>query len=719
MNFKDWLLLGIIILSINVVSAAPSDYTVSLKVLPDVILANNEILISGYVTLSDWTKLMNSGNFTMSIYRNSDLVYNYDISSISYFNDLGRSDLLLDGFFYKKLTLTTGDYSVLVKIGGVTKAYEYFNVQPGKSNLTLRLIDVAQSTNTISPILNINNSQASGNVDIRFYGRSNFDSPQVLTGIYVSTGSLYTLPKDLGTFDSSLFSDPSKVYGLIVMANGSPGYTNPSVQVLNVQSGVANSGDLSASINSIKLNNNTEFTLSVNNNGLIKTAYSLTASGSLAPYVQFSPNSVDINSGESSSVRLSILVPKNYTGASDLRINLLSNGLIVDEQLFNPVLIPADPEHKVTIASINFNKQSYLIGESITGSFNLINNGDYTESFWVEHSVGSQTSKEWVTLAKGASRSISFSSEGLSNQGQVSLNILVYNNDLSSQNAASVQVNDKTYSFSTSLDKHQVTSNNTASEKVKLTIINTGNVVDKYSITSSYSGVSFSSRLVVIEPGKSSVITATIKSPDQFDLLDITFSVCSQWSDDGYCDGQSLLMYVFKEGSSSPSESGVTVIDSDITARSNEGAIFSIKIENNDLVTNDYSVSFEGDFANSITTYPEGGFSIVPGGEKTVLVYVSPMTTGSYTTDYTVYENDNELSTGKLKLTISGSVFELTGFSIATGSVLGLVGLVMLSVFIYFYFLRHSPKKKGGFKSLDVKKADLGKPKSKDANQYW
>ncbi len=722
--------------------AAPIDYNISMKVLPGTAHENNNVTVFGYIELLDWGNANSITDMNLRLVRKGDLdndwsrdnfddegVRDYPSSEIEYHNDINDSELLLDGFFYKDLgMLRDGDYVIQLRIDDKMVDYKRFNVldflTDGSSNLAMDFIEVAQSSDEIKLLVDLynNNDSSALNVNLSIYGRKNFDNPQQVTGINISPGEKYELPESNDTYSIDLFADENQVFGLVLFASNLLQNASPAIVVLNTGlSTIAYDGELSITLDSVKKNEETEAELSISNKGLLTATYSILVSGSLSSYVQISDDSLTLMPGEEVTVTLTLNIPKDYDGNNDLKIILMHDEIEISSITLNPELITADKEHLIIIKSINYKADQFFPDQNIEGSVTIENAGDYFEEFVrIEISYGGDIIKQQVSMNQGQSKDVGFTLEP---QGTVELSVKVITEDISTEMESTIPLVDKVYSFTLVLSEHELISDNQDVETVNLTVENKGNNEDYYTISTSghdYYTIDPKENFL-LSPGENETIIINVNIPPDEDEINMSITVNSKLGNES--STEYLLIHVFKTIETTEEKATINVDEESIQAVIDEGVIYSITVTNNKLITKTYALDVSSDINGSITVYPSDGVSVQPGETNNIYIYVTPESIGDFTISYTVMEDDVDVGSGSLSLSVSElqEEFGLTGYIVAAGGVFGVAGLIVLILFIYFYFIRQPPKKEeDAFKPVEVKKAELGKPKTRnEGEKYW
>ena len=715
--------------------AAPIDYNISsMMVLPGTAYENNNVTVFGYLELLDWSNANSITDMNLRLIRTGDLdndwsrdnfddegLRDYSSTEIEYYNDINNSELLLDGFFYKDFgMLKDGDYVIQLRIDDKMVDYKRFNVLDGSSNLIMDFIDIAQSSDEIKLLVDLNNSGPNPlNVTLSIYGRKNFDNPEQVTGININPGEKYELPEN--AYDIDDFADENQVFGLVLFASSQLQNASPAKVILSTGlSTIAYDGELSITLDSVKKNEETEAELSISNNGLLTATYSILVSGSLSSYVQVSDDDLNLMPEDEVTVTLTLNIPKDYDGSNDLKIMLMHDEIEISSITLNPELITADKEHLIIIKSINYKADRFFPDQNIEGSVTIENVGDYLEEFVrVEISYGEDIIKQQVSMNQGQSKDVEFTLEP---QDTAKLSIKVIIEDTSTEMESTIPLVDKVYSFTSVLSEHELISDNQDVETVNLTVENTGNNEDYYTISAGghdYYTTDLDNFL--LSPGENETIIINVNIPTDEDEINMSITVNSKLGNES--STEYLLIYIFKTIETTEEEATIDVDEESIQAVIDEGVIYSITVTNNKLITKTYALDVSSDINGSITVYPSDGVSVQPGEAPSIYIYVTSESIGDFTISYIVMEDDVDVGSGSLSLSVSElqEEFGITGFIVAAGGVFGVAGLIVLILFIYFYFIRQPPKKEeDAFKPVEVKKAELGKPKTRnEGEKYW
>lgn len=732
MNAK--LMLGSVVLlllfgSVLALSDA-SYYDVNMKVLSGDSFNDSEVLVFGYINLgkADWGHVLSSDKLSLVIWKGSVRERVYGSSEISYVNDINDSSYLLDGFFFRRVDgLKPGSYNAILYIDGEPKTPVTFNVLSGKTNLTLNLIGASQGSDSLSPIANLdfNNTNPDGtaktvNVALNVYGRKNFDSPKVIDCAGVATGVNFNVP--VTSFSLGDFADEKTVFGVVVHALASDGTVSvPKVLVMDRGfTSASTDGELIVSAaKTVRKGVNDSLSFIVNNTGSLLGNYDVLLSGSLSAYASIS-GSVSVMPGLNATGVISVNIPRRYSlSTGDLTVTLVANGVVLDEATVSFSLLPASKVHSVSIANLTFDKVSYFDDELIKPVLSIENDGDYAESVVIEYYLSGSSDvplRKEVTLPAGVKKDELLPLNAVANPGDLIVSVTGDNLVGVVSESKPVSVVTKDYSFSFYLLKDNVISRNALTEIVSLSIENDGNVDDLYTITADYPNYELANRSFVLAPGESVILNATVNVPFNVDAVNMTFSVCSKIGDE--CVSDLLNIAVFRVSDVVSSVSSVNVT----SEVSGDDLVYSFLVSNNKLVAKSYHLSYNKSSDDiSVTVYPGVDFVIQPGESLVVYMYASAGSAVNDSISYSVSESGALISSGNLLLASESNGSNLTGFAVAAGGVLGIAGLIVLVLFIYFYFIRQPPVGDDEFKPVEVKKADLTKqgPSVKNDGKYW
>lgn len=714
---------GVLLLTLlSIASASYVDYSVDMKVLPVDAYENTNVLVFGYLSIDDLGAVVSPSALSMKVFKGSTVKYSYDYTQLNYYSDYDDSTNLLSGFFYKEISgLTDGKYTVILYIDGEPKSAKIINVLDGESNLTLNLQGVAQGVDSIRPIISVDYNGTSAVVDasINFYGRSNFDEPLVIdvTGL---TDETYYVSESLTLFDVDDFAGEDEVFGFVVFVNTSDNeYSQPSIIVKRTGlKSLDRSGELIVNASSLKKGVVSTIPFTLENNGTILSDYSFELSGSLSDYAVYDGN-IQVLPDEIVDASIIVSVPRKCELSNgDLTVIVTAAGVVVANQTLSFNLTAADKVHSVIVDDIVMTKDYYFADEPIRGVILLSNDGDYTETFTVDYGFSNdELYRETVTLIAGAQKNVTLIAEAPeSDSSDLIINL---NNDAFELNESiSVAVMDKDYSFRFYLDEAELISIDSMTENATLFVENTGNIRNAFIITT-IGDVELADNSFVLNAGEIKEINAVINIPFNVESLNITFIGCSTRDDSCRQDG--LLIDVFKTiDNSVDSDSIVNISETSLAAGINEGVIYSFDVTNNKLVARNYELNYSTDANITFSVYPSVEFVIQPGETTKVFLYATPSEAGNFNVSYVINEGGLSLANGTLNLVAGTGLEGLTGFAVAAGSVLGIAGLVVLVLFIYFYFIRQPPSGDDEFKPVEVKKADLTKPGVKnDNNKYW
>ncbi len=703
--------------------AAPADYNVSMKVFPEIAHESNNVLVTGYIKLSDWGRANDFSDMSLRLLKNGEIEAEYSSNDIMYQNDINNSDLLLDGFFYKDLgELSDGEYVIQLRIAGKMVDYKRFNVLNGTSNLTMDFIDVAQSRENIKLLVDLHNDDQSPlTVNLSIYGRKNFDNPIIIENINLNPQETYHLPEASDTFDITDFADENQVFGLILYASSQSQNGSPAAIILNRGfNTAAYTAKLSGTINSIKLNEAKSFELEIKNEGLLKTTYAVSLEGDLSSYAQLSAETITLAPGEEGNFNVTLTLPKDYAGGNELKVVVSHESSEAASKTFKPTLLPADKEHKVSIAEVSYDAEQFFKGQEISGHVSIQNSGDYYELLKIYFTYNGETLKKDAAINPGETKNVTF----VFNAGDAtSLHIDAYNNDTSAEFDSAVPIAEKNYSFSAELSTHEIISQDKDVEQVNLTVKNTGNSPDYYRIRlQGHDQYMIDKEIFLLNPGENKTVLVSINIPSDEEELNVTVNVKSELGN--ITKGEDLLIHIFKTISKTNKAPTINASEASIQTKPGEGVVYSIAITNNKLITRRFTLNASSsDFNGTISVYPSDGITVQPGETKNIYIYATPEANGNFSIDYTVYEEGEEAESNTLSLKVSEEegISGLTGYIVAAGGIFGVAGLIILIIFIYVYFLRNPPKEgEDEFKPVEVKKAELGKPKTRtEGEKYW
>ncbi len=719
MNVRNLTLAIVMLITSSVAFASTSDYNINMQVFPANAYENIPVLIAGYITIDDWGKIVPASELNVRIQKSSEVVMKINYDELHYTNDIGKSDKLVDGFFYKKVTLSPGTYYVAVFLGDEQVSnYKLLTVKEGNSNLTLNGLGFTEKEGP-SFELNYSGLLSNPSAKVEIYGRKNFDSPASFS--YALTNGVVRHVLGIDGFSLSDYAGEDEVYGLIVYAQAGDEAAEPFLVVRNT--GVKSSAygcELSADEASVKKGAVQKIPVKVRNTGSLLTEFTFSFGGSLGDYA--SAESVDIAPGDEKTVYVQLDVPRDYVPASGiLTINASGDGNYLATADINVKLAQPDPVHNVTVEGIHFSKDSYFNDEDVRGLISLRNSGDYTEKVNVRYYFeGGKVYKDEEVLMAGETSDVTFI---LPAKESASLHVEVSNDYLTYASKFNVNVVPKSYDFSFYATETSAIVQDKPTYKDSLVIKNKGNVEDLFVIRPvDYDNCDFNksgsnSLALTLKPGESATVNVTISIPKNKDALNVTFSACSQIGNK--CREDKVNVNIFNIPHSEKKARPSIV---NISRQEEDGEdVFVFDITNNNLVSKSYKLNYSTDADVNVTIYPESfkeGYVIQPGEQASVYLYASSADSCNIT--YSITEGDELLANGTLTIESRGPQ-GLTGFAVAAGSVLGVAGLVILVLFIYFYFIRKPPE--GGddeFKPVEVKKADLSKPNVKNESQkYW
>jgi len=715
--------LFLVLAILSVASAAYDDYDIDVQILPGTIYENNKVLIAGYITIEDWGDIISVDSFEMKVIEGSTLKKLLTLSdtAMTYVNDANDTTLLVDGFFYTEISgLDAGSYVVKILLNGNEVKIKRFTVLDGETNLTLNFDGFTLTDGPYYSLEYDNAGIVTG--DVYFYGRNNFDSPATIrhTGI-AGNSSPFEAPEMTG-FSLDTYADEDEVFGFIIVANVTDGALENSFSdakvVVNNRGFKDSTYSAYLSVNSKDLKKGTNDTLSMilTNNGSLLSNYVVELSGSLSSYASIT-SPIELQPEASKSDSISINLPRNHVSTTgDLTVTVKVNGQVIAEQVLNINLLAADPVHSISADSIQFSKSSYFKGENVIGTITLVNDGDYTETVLVEYYFQNEDhTKEYVELSPGTSQNFTI----IAPAADVSTLVVSVTNDyITYTTSSNANIVTKNYDFNFYLDDADVISQDASTETVGLVIENKGNVEDLFVILSDYANHELSDNGVEIDSSDSTTVTATVNIPVNEDSLNVTFTVCSRIGNK--CINDSLLITIFKtEGGLTESDSVVNITEPSLSGAVSEGLIYTFDVTNNKLVSKNYQLEYEANSTIDFSVYPGVNFTVQPGETMKVFMHATPAVGGDYEINYTVTESGAVFANGTLSLAAGTSLDNLTGLAVAAGSALGVVGLIVLVLFIYFYFIRRPPEGEDEFRPVEVKKADLTKPNVKNEKQYW
>ncbi len=726
MNPKNTLIMSLFlaVLLIGVAKADYSDYSVNMKVLSQNSYENTPVVVFGYITISDWSKTVPVDTLRLRIQKGDEIVKDLSFNELNYVNDIDNNNYLVDGFFYTKISdLTAGDYIAILSLGGEDVSIKRFKVVTGTSDLSVKYITF---TDTQGPVVELNYAGSSNDhvARIYVYGRSNFNTPGEFDYSLSAGESKIVAASDVGTFNLNDYVNENQVAGLIVYGEelDSTGAVVSSTEpyVIIKRTGVK---DASPSINieskneELKKGESKLIDFQVTNNGLLPITLNVQLSGSLSGYASTDINELTINPSESKSIPVTISIPrKTIESNGNLTISLLSGNELIALNTSLFTLNPADPVHSVIVSEINFTKPFYYNDEKVKGYFVLTNDGDYAEV--VDASYGFEGNEtNYITnieLVPGESKKFEIMVPAVINS---LFSVSVSNDNLINSKEVSVNVEQRFYSFRFYLSDDHLVAYNDLKKNVLLVIENTGNAEDLFVIKSDYDYYELNdSSIFLLKPEEKKVINATISVPINETLLTMNYTVCSQNGDE--CKNNTLVMTIFNTANYEESSSEVNVSES--TMSDNEVA-YAFDVKNNNKIAKTYNIVYStNDSSLKLSAYPSDTFVLQPGESYTVYLYAnSDEDLTGKEINYAIKENGKELINDTL-IVSPKKTSSLTGFAVAVGSVLGVAGLVVIILFIYFYFIKQPPQ--GGdeeFKPVEVKKADLTKPNVKNEAKYW
>ncbi len=720
MNKNSRMIGGVLIalIMIGLANASYKDYNVNLKILPGEAYENTNVMLFGYITISDWGKIIPVSDLKIRVQQSSNVIMELNAQDLHYTNDINKPDKLVDGFFYKKISLPAGSYLVAVFLGDEqVSSYQVLKIKSGESNLTLKSLGFTESDGP-SFELNYTGLLTNPNVDVSFYGRKNIDSPETTT--YSLTNNVAKQILTNNDFSLSNYVDDEQVYGLVVYATAGTEAAEPYVILRNT--GIKTSaynGTMSVTCESVKKGTNTTIPLSITNTGSLLTNYSIELSGSLSDYATII-NSVEVMPSETTNQAIELSIPRKYVQMSgDLTITIKAEGNVVAAKTLNIELTPADPTHSIIVEGVHFSQESYFKGDNVRGYITLKNDGDFTEELNLEYYFenGNVYKNNDIKVEAGKTKNVTFILPTEDNES--SFYVSVSNDVLNYANEFEIPIVEKDYSFRFYLTKHELISKNSPNENVELVLENAGNVEDLYILKSDdYQNYVLTNKTVILKPGETARINATISIPVNKDSLNVTFSACSQIG--SICSNDEIKISIFNVEEEQTAKPSTVIVEPSKGEDDNE-MIYTFEITNNNLISKKYKLNYESDGNVSFSVYPEDydkEFIIQPGETITAYLYANGKESNI---TYSVIEDGIALTNETVELTASQELKGLTGFAVAAGSVLGIAGLIVLVLFIYFYFIRQPPE--GGddeFKPVEVKKADLTKPNVKNENsKYW
>jgi|GEM_PF-2937960 len=705
---------------LSVASAGYEDYVIDWQILPGQAYENTDVLVFGYINVDDLGMIVPVDDFELRIMEGSTIKKTVKLtdSAMTYVNDYNDSDILAGGFFATKVDgLSAGTYSAIISLEGNDVDHQTFQVLEGESNFSVNL--VALTTNN-GPIMELDytGELTPVNVELFLYGRKNFETPEQVDVGGVQKDVIFNVP-EIDTFDLDDYVDDDEVFGFVVY--GVTSNDNPSEPEIIVSRTGTKSiiYDVEAGLETADLKKGAveRLDLSLENNGSLLTDYVIELNGSLSAYANVT-DLVSLMPGESVDLEVVVELPRTHVQRKgNLTLTIKADGVIVDALTYEMDLLDADPVHSLSVENVTFDDEFYFRGDHVKGNITLVNDGDYTETVTVEYYFEGESHVKTtdVTLNPGVSRSVPiFVSAG----DESTLIVTAINDYLDYAESFEANIVAKDYSFSFYLDENNMISQDSLTEEVSLVIENTGNVENIFMITSDYLYYELTNRSVRLGSGAQAIVNATINIPQNEDELNVTFIVCSGKDD---CLEDLLNVDIFRTGGGlSESDSVVNVTDLSLTGDTEEGVIFTFDVTNNKLIAKSYELEYETEGDITFDFYPDSEFTVQPGETVKVYMYATPSVNGDYDITYTITEEGAELASGSLELIASSGVEGLTGFAVAAGSVLGIAGLVVLVLFIYFYFIRQPPEGEDDFKPVEVKKADLTKPSVKNENnKYW
>ncbi len=726
MNQKSTLIMGLFlaVLLIGVAKADYSDYNVDMKVLSLNSYENTPVVVFGYITINDWSKTVPVDTLRLRIQKGDEIVKDLSFNELNYVNDIDNNNYLVDGFFYTKISdLTPGNYIAILSLGGEDVNIKRFKVISGTSDLSVKYITF---TDTQGPVVELNYAGSSNDhiARIYVYGRNNFNTPGVFDYSLSAGENKIVAASDVGTFNLNDYVNENEVAGLVVYGEeiDSTGAVVSTTEpyVIIKRTGVK---DASPSITveskneELKKGESKLINFQVRNNGLLPITLNVQLGGSLKDYASTTINELTINPSESKSIPVTISIPrKTIESTGNLTISLLSGSELIatNVSLFN--LNSADPVHSVIVSEINFTKTLYYNDEKVKGYFVLTNDGDYEEVVNVEYGFeGNETN--YVTnidLMPGESKKFDIIVPAVINS---LFKVSVSNDNLSNSKEVSVNVEQRFYSFRFYLSDDHLVAYNELKKNVLLIIENTGNTEDLFVVKSDYNYYELNdSSVFLLKPNEEKEINATISVPINETLLTINYTVCSQ--NGAECKNNTLVMTIFNTDNYEESSSEVNVSES--IMNDNE-VVYAFDVKNNNKLAKTYNLVYStNDSSLRLSAYPSDTFVLQPGESYTVYLHAnSDEDLTGKEINYAIKENGKELINNTLIISPK-KTSTLTGFAVAVGSVLGVAGLVVIILFIYFYFIKQPPQ--GGdeeFKPVEVKKADLTKPNVKNEAKYW
>ncbi|MBD3312734.1 hypothetical protein GF352_04760 [archaeon] len=728
MNLKNRFVGGVILslIMLGAASAGYQDYEVDWMVLPGTIYENTDVTIFGYISIDDLGGILPINNFTLRVMEGSTVKKQLKLTdtALSYVNDYDNDELLLDGFFYTKMSdLDEGVYSAIISIGGEDVDYQSFEVNSGESNLSANLITI---TTNNGPVIDLDYTGGTPivNAELYLYGRENFDNPTVVSASGITNGTTYHVDEVSG-FELSDYVDDNQVYGFVVYGVTSDG--NPSEPEIIVKNtgfkDIVYDAGASLETKALKKGKAESLSLSIENNGSLLTSYEVGLSGSLSDYASVD-DGFELMPGDLVTKSLIIDLPRSHVPLTgNLTVTLTAGGSVVDEQTYFMNLSAADPIHSVSVNSVTFSEDYYFEGEYVKGNISITNDGDYTEYVDVKYYFNNQAvgKTNQVSLARGETKNITIFSQAGS---ESTLVVTATNGNLDYVESFDVNIVNKDYEFNFYLEDSEIISQNAVTETAELVIENTGNVDDVFLVTSGYGNVELNNSgkntiSVIVPPEESVVIDAEVNIPSDELMVNSTFTVCSQMGNE--CSEADLLISIFRSADDiQGSESVVNISETSLTGDTEEGVIYSFDVTNNRLISKNYEVVYETNATGlEFSVYPGVNFTVQPGETQKVFLYATPSEAGDYDINYIIKEEGVELASGDLELNAGSSVDGITGFAVAAGGVLGVAGLVVLVLFIYFYFIRQPSSTDDDFKPVEVKKADLTKPATKNDDKYW
>ncbi|VVB74839.1 Uncharacterised protein [Candidatus Tiddalikarchaeum anstoanum] len=669
----------ITVLAVIGITFAAVPYTASVAVTPTIIGRGETFAIYGYIEHATGTVYPLS-SMKLKVYKSGTSGSPTEITSIEYMADAENPDnLILNGAFLVRSISTSGfsdgTYTVQLLINNEvvsTGTFAYNSALVRNSTLTISSVYPVAGSLNVEYSISKTNTLNDAVYDVKFYAptKADMNALALQESLYVgSSNTSARIPYASMTYP---FTRGANIFVITAASNNSDS-TKSYVEFM--RSGDVETSDSSATLTlgtcSAKEGVSKQCTFTVTNRGINPAGFTINAQSALTTQVSFTTGLVQ--PGQSATGTLTLTAAIGAAPSKPVTLNLYHGSTLLDTVTESVAVETRDLIDSVSISSFTITPEEIHPGDEITVTVKLSNTGDFVERVKLQYALGEDevTLGTTYTLNVRQNKTVTLNLIAPEETTSLSVNVLKEDSVLAGRIA---NINVEPYTFTPYADwttsyKYAEQGNSTTNI---LKIKNNGNIGEYYQVSIISEFASLDQR-VYLTPGQAVSITVpvVVSQTAEIGAKSINATICSLTSNECATDVFTLTILEMARDRST-----VVLNDSVQELTSDQGAVFTVQVENFEGETHTYKLSM-GTFDGTLQINPTQ-LTLLNGESGVFYVFAQPAQKETQNLAYTVLRENDAVNRGNL--TIKMGATGLTGFITLANA--GDVGLIVFGALI-------------------------------------